>query len=123
MRPYGDDLRERVLASLEEGMGAAQTAERFKLHRRTVERWRTRGAKGERTSRPMGGHRVSVLKEHESTLRQWIAVEPGITLERMCLRLEAELQVKISQAGLCLFLNKIGLRYKKNAAGQRTRSS
>lgn len=123
MRAFGEDIRERVLNALERGQTAAQVAKRYELSKRTVERWRTRCEKeGERTSRQIGGHLISRLAQHEEALREWIRTEPGLTLEQLTERLQEQREVGIGVARLGRFLNQIGLRFKKNAAGQRTRS-
>lgn len=39
MRPYGEDLRKRIIADKRAGKSSAEVAERFEVSQRTVERY------------------------------------------------------------------------------------
>ena len=123
MQAYSQDLRDRVLRALERGDRPSEIARRFEVSRVWVYQVRERLEEtGQRGSFQVGGHRRSRLAEMESTLRSWIAAEPGLTL--------AELAEKLSQQGIVIKigalwhqLNRWNLTFKKNSARQRTRAA
>jgi transposase len=91
MQSYSQDLRERVLRALSRGEGPSAIARRFEVSRFYVYEVRDREQDtGVRTSFQIGGHRKSRLAESETTLRSWIAAEPGLTLADLQKRLEAQ---------------------------------
>jgi transposase len=61
------------------------------------------------------------LAELETTLRSWIALEPGLTLAEMRERLFQQ-GVSIKIGALWHQLNRWNLTFKKNSARQRTRT-
>jgi len=122
MRAYSEDLRKRVIE--EEGAKAQELAKRFKLSRRTIERWRQRHREnGELRSRQRGGYRRSCLERHDATLRQWIVQEPCLTLMELAQRCLKELGVKVGKNGVADRLKKLGLSFKKNDARRRARAA
>ena len=123
MRSYSQDLRDRVLSALEQDQSAEAIAVRFEVSRAWVYRVKERYQRhGERNSRPIGGHRVSVVAGKEAQIRKWIAQNPSLTLATLCERLEKESGIMLKAAALWHQLNRWGLSYKKNPARQRTRT-
>ena len=62
------DLRERVIAAIEEGASCREAAERFSVGVATAIRWRARlRAEGEIAAKPMGGDRHSHRTDRKST--------------------------------------------------------
>src|ERR1035438_10456564 len=83
MQSYSQDLRERVLRALARGEAPTAIARRYEVSRVYVYQVRQREQEtGVRTRFPIGGHRRSRLAAMESELRDWIAAEPGLTLDR-----------------------------------------
>lgn len=124
MRPYSQDLRERVLSALERGDGTTAIAKRFEVSRVWVYLVRKRlEREGKRTSLPIGGHRKSVVASLEAELRSWIEAKPDVTLAEMCERLVAEHGVTLKAAALWHQLDKWGLSFKKNTARKRARAA
>jgi transposase len=124
MRPYSQDLRERVLGSLERGDSPTSIAARFEVSRVWVYQVRNRLMReGKRTSTQIGGHRRSLLAPFEAEVRSWIAEQPDITLAQMCERLAADHNVTLKAPALWHQLDKWGLSYKKNSARQRAREA
>mgnify|MGYP001600875863 CR=1 FL=1 len=123
MRPYSQDLRERVLGALDRGEGTTAVAKRFEVSRVWVYLVRKRlERQGQRSSLPIGGYRKSVVAPLEAELRSWIAAQPDVTLAEMCERLKAEHGVTLKAAGLWHQLDKWGLSFKKNSTRQRARA-
>ncbi len=122
MQSYSQDLRDRVLRALARGEGPSAIAQRFEVSRFYVYQVRDREQEsGVRSSFQIGGHRRSRLEDAEPTLRRWIAVEPGLTLEQLRERLAAQ-GISVKVGALWHQLNKWNLTFKKNAARQRTRT-
>ena len=123
MRAYSQDLRERVLRGIERGERPTDIARRLEVSRVWVYQVRNRWQQdGQRSSLPMGGHRRSCLAEKESQLRDWLKVEPDLTLAEICERL-SEQGIQIKVPALWHQLDKWNLTLKKNPARQRARAS
>jgi transposase len=84
MRAYPLKLRNAVLSGLDQGESAAKIAHNLKVSRVWVYNVKNRFQKtGERRGLRVGGYRRSRLAGMESTLRNWIASEPSLTLAQM----------------------------------------
>jgi len=121
-KPYSQDLRERVIATIEAGETQSATAKTFKISRRTVvdyvRRWRETG---HLAADKFGGHKRHQLARHETKVRSMVEAWPEQTL--------AELQARLAKAGITTsvtsldrFLRFIGLSYKKNTYRDRTKT-
>lgn len=123
MESYSPDLRGRIIKARQNGAGAAETAKRFSVCKRTVERyWKRFNETGRCAELRRGGRRVSRLKPHLETLRGWLEEQNDLTLAEMPGRLRGELGVRIKQKALWHQLNGLGLTYKKNVARRRAGS-
>lgn len=124
MQPYGMDLRRRIIAACEQGQRVVDIMERFSVSRSTVDRyWRRYQDQGHCRPGRHGGYRRSGLEGHDGRLRQWIEVQPDLTLEELCERCQSELGVTIAKSALHQRLAKLGLTFKKNPARRRARAS
>jgi transposase len=124
MRPYSQDLRDRVLNALERGEGPIAIAKRYEVSRVWVYLVRKRlEREDKRTSLPIGGYRKSVVASLEGEIRSWIEAKPDATLAEMCERLLAEHGVRLKASALWHQLDKWGLSFKKNSARQRARAA
>jgi transposase len=85
---YSKDLRERVVAIVEEGDSAREAARLLNVGASTairwIERWTTTGSV---EAKPGTGHSRSPLNKHEQWLLDLIAAEPDLTLDDIRLRL------------------------------------
>ena len=123
MRPYGEDLRKRIIAAKRAGKTNAAIAERFEVSQRTVERyWERQEKKGHCRVGKMGGHLKPRLEGHEKVVAAWIAAQPDQTLEELCERCQKELNVTLSASGLWHRLKAMGLSFKKKDARRRAGS-
>ncbi|EIQ00071.1 LOW QUALITY PROTEIN: transposase [Opitutaceae bacterium TAV1] len=115
MKAYSQDLRERIIKARQDGAGAGETAKRYGVCKRTVERyWKRVNETGQCAELRRGGRRVSRLKPYLETLRGWIEVQNDLTLAEMLVRLRGELGVCIKRQALWHQLNRLGLtRIKK----------
>jgi putative transposase len=94
-RAYSQDLRDRVIASVEdEGLSRREAARRYRIGEATAVRWLRAWREGRRGARAQGGDRRSRLPAHEAWLLRLIEVEPDLTLAEIAARLLARHAVK-----------------------------
>ena len=123
MTPLSEDLRRRIIAARANGEGAGEVSERFKVSRKSVERfWKQHSMTGECQPKRIGGYRRSRLEEHTATIKRWISQQADLTLAQLQERCREELSVKIGINALWHRLDRLGLSYKKNDARRRARS-
>ena len=113
-RAYSDDLRGRVLEAVAAGSSARSAGRRFGVAPSTAVRWVDRHRSlGETSARRQGKPRGSRLDAHEAFILTLIEKQKDITLTEMVERLEAEHDLCISRAMLCLWLRRRGFTHKK----------
>jgi transposase len=124
MRPLSQDLRQRIIAARQRGVGAGEVCRRFGVSRKSVERfWNQHGLTGACQPKQIGGYRRSRLRKHDRTLRRWLAEQPDLTLGELQKRCREQLEVSIGITALWHRLEQLGLSYKKNDARRRARSA
>ena len=124
MTPLSDDLRRRIIAARANGEGTGEVSQRFKVSRKSVERfWKQHSMTGECRPKQIGGYRRSRLQKHAATLKRWISQQADLTLVQLQERCREELSVKIGISALWHRLDQLGLSYKKNDARRRARSA
>jgi transposase len=122
-KPYSLDLRERIIGFIEDGGSRRGAAGRFGVSAscaiKLMDRWRRAGtmAPGRR------GGSVGKLAAHKYFLLRRVKDKPDITMPELAEALKAETGMQAAPASLSRFLIRHGQRFKKNAAGQRTKSS
>ena len=113
-RPYSNDLRERVVAAVNEGAATRAVAARFGVSVSTVVKWSQRyRATGSVAPGKVGGHRRPVLEPHRIFISARIRETPHVTLHRLKEEL-ARRGVVVSHNTIWQFLRREGLRFKKN---------
>jgi transposase len=118
-KPYAQDLRERVVAAVDDGHTHVEVAAMLRIGIATVERylarWRQTG-----TLKPdkFGGHRRHKLAEHEAKVRALVLAAPDQTLEELRTEL-ARSGIEVSKSALDRFLRTLDFTYKKNPGRQR----
>ncbi len=123
MRPYSKDLRKRIVEARERGESAEDIAQRYKVSKRSVERyWNRYQTSGSYHSYKKGKPSGSILDEHQKRLLKWIKKEPGLTLEQLRERLAEEAGVNVSVVSVWKQLKRYGLSFKKNDMRKRTSS-
>ena len=114
MKTCSSDLRERIVAARDEGYSAAEVGQRFKVSKRSVERyWKQYQQSGHILPKQRGGYKKSRLAGHDDKLKQWIADQPDLTLEELKGLCADQLGVKIGLNALWQRLDKLGLSFKK----------
>jgi transposase len=115
MRAYSIDLRERVLADCDAGLGTRAAAAKYRVSeswvRRLKQRRRETGAVAARAPRrPAPGWAA-----HADRLRAEVRARPDATLEE----LRGRLGLTASVSTVCRALKALGLTLKKSTAGRR----
>jgi transposase len=116
MRPYSQDLRERIIQALEGQDGShAEIAERFAVSLPFVEqlwrRWRTTGSCA---ARPHGGGGQRSLRGAEPLICAELARQPALTLAGLCARVARAGHPQVSTKTMCLELKRLKLPLKKS---------
>lgn len=123
-KPYSIDLRERVVGYVEAGHSRRSAAAHFGVSVSfvviLVRNYRTTGSL---VPKPSGGRRHSKLDPHREFLLGHVAKKDDITMPELAAELAAAAGVEIAPASISRWLIRNGYRFKKNAAGQRARSS
>lgn len=114
--PYSQDLRERVIAAVEEeGLSRHEAARRFRISASCAIKWLQHYRKtGGKTARAMGGDRRSVLPPHRDFIAAIIEAKSEITLLGLSERLVAEKGVRADASMLWRFMKAEGLSFKKS---------
>ena len=120
VRPYSNDLRERVVGAVETGESCRAVAVRFGVSVSSVVKWAQRfRATGSVAPGKMGGHRRRILEPHRAFIVERLAQTPHLTLHGLKDELAAH-GVKVSHDTVWQFLRREGLRFKKKSYGRRT---
>ena len=116
MRPYSQDLREKLVRALEaQEETQDEIAERFAVSGSFVaklwRRWRETGSCA--ALQPAGG-RARSLHAHEAALRHEVECQPDVTLAELRDRVMAQGAPAVCLATLCAELRRLDLPRKKN---------
>lgn len=116
MKPYSVDLRERVLAACDEGMGTAEAAEAFAVSpswvRKLKQQRRETGSIEPRVAAP--GPRPT-LDPHADRLRELVRDQP----DRSAAEYRDRLGVAAAPVTVWRALRRLGLTHKKSPPGGR----
>jgi transposase len=120
-RAYSLDLRERVVAAIEEGLSTHQAAARFSIGISTAGSWaRLKRLQGDVRPGRQGKPKGSVLDAHADFILSVLEDKPDTTLDELVDRLAAERAVRIVRTAVWKFLDRRDLTHKKR---QHTRAS
>ena len=118
-RPYSQDLRERVVRAVEDGLSRRRAAALFAVAVSTVIEWVAAWrAEGRLRAKPMGGDHSSRLKGERAWLLRRIEQAPDVTLQE----LRAELGgrgIHVGYGTVWRFFAAEGISFKKNRARRR----
>ena len=122
-KPYSMDLRERVVAAVEDqGLSRHEAADRYGVGISTAIKWVQRFRKtGSVAPGQMGGHKPRAIRdEHEAWLRERIR-ERDFTLRGLVTEL-AERGLKVDYHSVWDFVHREELSFKKNRVRKRAGS-
>jgi len=118
-RPYGMDLRERVVAAVEAGESRRSAARRFGVSESVAVKWLQRvAATGSVKPGRMGGHVRPALEGEREWLLARIAQGPDVTVRGLAAEL-TERGVKTGPYAVWSFFRREGLTFKKKPARRR----
>lgn len=118
MKPYSQDLRERIVADLQSrAYTQSEVAEKYAVSLSFVEKlWRRQRATGQCAALAHAGGGVRVLARFESWLRASVARQPDVPLAELRARLrKRKRHVTVSVSMLCREFQRLGLPRKKKA--------
>ena len=115
MKPYSQDLRERVIAALGSGKTQAEVAAQFDIHKSTLEkwwyRWRDTGSCKALPGKP-GPKRK--LKAAETIIQAEVQKHPDVSLAELCERVAEAKGIQASESMMCRELRILNLPLKKS---------
>jgi transposase len=123
-KPISMDLRERVVSFVEAGQSRRAAAAHFRVSPSfVINLMKAVCTTGYLAPKPRGGRRHAKLEPHAAFLVARIAEKDDITMPELADELQAMAGARVDPASLSRWLIRNGYRFKKNAAGQRTRSA
>ncbi len=116
MKPYSQDIRERIVRALEEQAETQEeVASRFSVSSSFVAKlWRRWRETGSCAALAHAGGRVRSLKEHEALLRREVTKQPDVTLSELRERAVSAGAPTVCLATLCTELQRLSLPRKKS---------
>src|SRR5512138_1170735 len=123
MKIYSSDLRQRVVAAVQEGeMSQAAIAKAFSVSLGTVENWwRSWRTTGRITPLPRAGGNKRILRPYAAQIQRAVKHQPDATLEELCAAVEAATQVHTTPSMMCREMQILNLPRKKITARQSAR--
>jgi transposase len=120
-KPHPIELRERVVAFVDEGHGHREAARRFRVSPKFVkEKIKLRRETGSLAAKPQGNRgRTGKLRGLADWVRVRLAEKGELTLDELCLELEAAHRLRVHRSAVGRWLNRLGLSHKKNPARDR----
>lgn len=116
-RPYGDDLRRKLLTAYDAGEETLEElAERFLVSvgwAKKISAQRNRTGQAERVPY-RAGRKPHAGPEAQQQVRAWIAAKPDLTLAEIQNKFRREANVTLSIPQIWYLLRKMGLRLKKS---------
>lgn len=120
MRAYSMDLRERVLADCDAGIGTQAVAQKYRVSRAWVRRLKQRRREEGRIGpRPCRNPRRPALEAHAGRLAELVRETPDATLAER----RQKLAVSVSLPTLCRALQSLKLSFKKKSCTPRSRTA
>ena len=122
MKPYSQDLRDRIITALEARTATQRTiAERFCVSTAFVEKlWQRWRRSGSSAAKPHAGGRQGALTDHLECLRAEVAKQPDATLAELRDRMVAAQGPRVSSATICRALQRLRLPRKKSLSMPRS---
>jgi transposase len=113
-KPYSMDLRERVVAAIENGESTHQAAARFAIGIATAGVWaRLKRTTGDVRPAKQGKPKGAVLYAHADFILGVLAKAPDTTLDEMVERLREERGVTVVRTAVWKLLDRHGQTHKK----------
>ena len=116
MKPYSQDLRERVIAAITAGQHSLEEiAQTFGVSPSTLDKWHKRWRETNSVAaRPFAGGRRRTLEGCADWLRAEVKRQPDVSLDELCERVQAAWGITASPSMMCRELQLLKLRVKKS---------
>lgn len=123
-KPHPIELRERVVAFVEEGHSHRAAARHFRVSVRFVnDMVRLKRETGKLAPKRQGNGGWSKLNGLAAWTRARLAGKGELTLDELVREIEAAHGLRVHRASVGRFLHRLELSHKKNAAGRRARAA
>ena len=118
MKTYSQDLREKVAAAVaQDKQSNRRIAEIMGISESTIEKWTRREREtGSVAAAPHAGGVARVLAPQGEYLRLAVKSQPDISLNELCVRLQAELNLHVSTSMVSRELIRLKLGRKKSVS-------
>ncbi len=115
------ELRERVVAFVDEGHGHREAARHFRVSPKFVnDMIKLRRETGGLAPKRQGNlGRTGKLRGLEGWVRGRLSEQGDLTLDELCVELKREHAVRVHRSAVSRWLHRLGLSHKKNAARYR----
>src|SRR5215208_6116960 len=115
MRPYSEDLRERVMAAVDRGEQREDVAERFSVSVPTITRWlRLKRETGSLAPKPVPGPVAVKTEALVAALPERLAARSDATLAEQCSWWREVSGAEVSTATMSRALTRLGWTRKKS---------
>ncbi len=117
MKPYSDDLRLRIIETIQENeLTQPEIAGRFSVSLPFVEKlWHRFRTTGSYRAKPHAGGVKRFLKDAEELIREIVGIQPDIILADLCERVSKETgKPPVTTATMCVELQRLKLPLKKS---------
>lgn len=122
MKPYSQDLRERVVKAVDKGLSRSEIVKLFGVSEATIKRYlRLRSETGSLAPKRIPGYPPRKLGELQKGLRPQLSAHPDATLEEHCRLWEAQTGVKVSISTMSHAIQRMGWTRKKKTLGANER--
>jgi transposase len=120
-KPYSNDLRARVIETIETGASRREAAERYDISPSAVVLWAQRWEQtGSFAAKPSGGS-TSPLEEYADWLLGLIAEQPDLTLDEIVAAMSQQ-RIAGSRSAVWRFFNRRKISFKKKPTGGRAKA-
>ncbi len=117
-KPHPIELRERVVAFVEEGHSHRSAAAHFRVSPRFVHNMVIlKRQTGSLAAKPQGRRGGGKLSSHSDWVRRRIAEDGDLTLDALCAELAGR-EVHVHRSSVSRLLRRLGLSHKKKPDGQ-----
>ncbi len=120
-KPYGSDLRARVIGDVASGASRREAAEHYGISPSVVVIWAQRfEATGSVAAKPSGGS-TSPLERHAEFLLARVAEQPDLTLNEIVAAMNKR-GIKCSRTAVWRFFDRRSISFKKNSVRGRAKA-
>jgi transposase len=120
MKSYSEDLRERIVEAVADGMSKSEAARQFKVSLNSVKRYvKLKQTSGGLKPLPRPGQTVTIKGEKVALLLEQIKASPDATLQERAGLWEQSEGVKLSRSTFSRALKRLKITYKKKPKSER----